>query len=140
MQSRWKPALAPGWRPPSGSGWSIMEVPAGIAPDNVMKAWTFRTRRQNKNGAQAVNEMAEFLHANGVAIPKDVRSIIENHADVEWCGREPSRCHKKILLNAAKLNPALPTLVAHVAAQRVSQPVRVVAAKPCRSCGGGRVR
>lgn len=145
MQSRWKPALTPDWRPPNGNGWNIEEIPMQIdVADNVRKAWAIRRRKPNKNGAWAVNEMAIFLHANGVAVPKEIRSLIEAQADFEWCGREPSRCHKKILLSAAsrgQIPPADEKPAVHVAAKRVSSPIRVVKARGgCGSCGGGRVR
>lgn len=94
----WKPALRPEWRSPRG-GWVISEIP-GDAPDAVKRGWVNRRHRANKNGHQAVQEMVEFLQHNRVQIDKDLLTLIQQQADSEWCGKEPTRCSKTARSNA----------------------------------------
>jgi len=115
-------------------------MPEGL-PDPLRMAWSIRKQRVNRNGHEAVEEMLILLKNNNVEITKEVRSLIENRADFEWCGFEPQRCRHRVKLNAPSPMKAAVQIVVK-AVKQVVKPKSTPQPSKGRGgcCGGGRVR
>lgn len=113
LSANWQPKVRPLWRPPVGGGWIVKVLPdsitdpekSGLAPDKIERlVWGWKTRKIQDHGNHhsAINEVATFLRMNGLAVTKEVIGAIREHADREWCEREPSRCPQKPSPDAGK--------------------------------------
>lgn len=136
MQSKWKPALMPLYRPPGGTGWTIRDMPEAF-PENVREAWHARKKRQNQNGHEAVIEMANFATMNGAEVTKELVGMIRAQADNEWCAAEPSRCARKVTVGIAS-TPRASTPEETAVKVRIVSVSKAAKAPVRRGCCGGR--
>lgn len=139
LMDKWQPPLIPTYRPPIG-GWTINMMPA-IFPDNLRRLWSERAAKSNRNGHEAVVEMATFLQFNKQTIGPEQVAAIREQAEAEWCAREPSRCPRRsVKLGKASASTSPPEIRI---VQATPMPPRQHPVKPrsgCSSCGGGRKR
>lgn len=141
LSSKWTPSLTPEYRPPRLAGWTIREMP-GIFPEPLRAAWRVRQKVLNRNGQDAVLEMANFAKINGAEITREEIAEIRAQADREWCEAEPSRCPRSVKLGTAS-TPRPPTAAeAPAKARPRTVAFQAPAAKSVqrRGCCGGRVR
>lgn len=138
LTSRWTPALFPEYRAPKRNGWTIANLPEEI-PDELRRAWTLRRLRNNRNGHDAVEEALIFLHNNHVELTNEIRSLMENQADFEWCGFEPNRCRHRAKANAAGVQraPVEVKMKVHASAPAVPAVQRVPRQPSKPKCCGG---
>lgn len=135
MQTKWKPAFIPEYRPPRG-GWTIRTMPE-IFPENLRQLWEVRTKASNRNGNDAVVEMLTMLQRNGVTVTMEIRKEIETQALNEWCDAEPSRCRKRATVSKAGApRPVADVQVKIVGVHVTTTRPRAVASSPRRKCCG----
>lgn len=96
LDSNWTPAIRPLYRPPKSGGWTISTLPPALQSDErLVWAWNSRQKHSNLDAAAAVNEMVNLLQLNEVIVTPELKREIRQHADREWCERDPSRCPRK---------------------------------------------
>lgn len=89
----WKPELTRPTRTPRG-GWRLTNLPLELQPQ-FQFAWEARKKGVVDSGHNAVEEVVSFLKTNSVKITTEIRSLIQDAANDQYCANDPARCTKK---------------------------------------------
>lgn len=96
----WTPAIIRPKNPPR-SGWRLIQLPETLRAQYGF-AWESRRKTTVESGHAAVEEAVGFLRVNGLPTTTELRIMLQDAANEQYCASDPNRCNAKAKISKAQ--------------------------------------